>query len=687
MLVMVLEAVRQIAGTDQAIEGICLKNVRFDKALLVPSTDRGVETNLFLRKEKVEEGDFSVWSTFRICSYHNSEWVENCTGSVSVQYESGQAGHNGIKEATEKEEMKERLALFHTCTSRCKNKVNTSQLYDVLRDSGYQFGETFQVLHEAKFGPPNLSSTLIDPTDIVNKLPDYRVQDHLIHPTTLDGVLQSVSVILTRGGEKSISSVYPTQIQELWISGHFNSYSKARRIMTSTTAEVKGFRTVEAAISVMDVANDEICISIEGFRATSHATLDSSASDQQAHRRLSYQVGWKADIDLLGHDQLERFCFAASDGFRTPCTSTNQELELACLCFMEQAVSQVAAAEVQCSTPHLQKYYQWMEHQVRQPQESSWLHSYLQSNANMRMKHDNGQAFVHLANEDSNAKLICTVGRKLPAILRGEMDPLDLLFNTGLAPDAYQHLAKTDPNYPRVTAYLDAIAHKNPGMRILEIGAGTGGTTEPVLRALSHQEPNAGGVPRFREYTFTDISPSFFEKARSRFQEWSDRMVFNVLDVEKDPASQGYEPEAYDLVIAANVIGSHGSLSGPTLTCQQQVLHATANLSTTAQNTRRLLKPFVKPSTFHRIASSNIIPSSGGKLILLEQTNLDVRRLSFAFGILPGWWLSKLCRDVSGLQRGSLVTQARKSIACGRPLLRNNAGMKYCLPMGSLGLT
>lgn len=50
------------------------------------------------------------------------------------------------------------------------------------------------------------------------------------------------------------------------------------------------------------------------------------------------------------------------------------------------------------------------------------------------------------------------------------------------------------------------------------------------------------------------------------------------------------------------------------------VLHATTDLNTTLSNTRKLLK-------------------AGGKLVLLEPCNLSCARLSFVFGLLPGWWL------------------------------------------------
>ena len=85
-------------------------------------------------------------------------------------------------------------------------------------------------------------------------------------------------------------------------------------------------------------------------------------------------------------------------------------------------------------------------------------------------------------------------------------------------------------------------------MRILEIGAGTGGMTETALQALTLP----GGIRLFSTYTFTDISPGFFQAARERFSGY-EGINYQVLDISRDPIEQDFDAEQYDLVIAANV--------------------------------------------------------------------------------------------------------------------------------------
>ena len=173
-------------------------------------------------------------------------------------------------------------------------------------------------------------------------------------------------------------------------------------------------------------------------------------------------------------------------------------------------------------------------------------------------------------------------------ILVGEDDLLSRFYSDGLGCDELASILE------EVTGLL---VHKNTDMKILEIGAGTGGTTSPVLSVLGGID---GNEKRFSEYFYTDISLGFFENARERFKKWRG-IEYKILDIERSPVDQGFEEGSYDVIFAGDV------------------LHATKSMKQTMANVRRLLKP-------------------GGKLIMVEITN-ELLRLPFIMGILPGWWL------------------------------------------------
>ncbi|KAE8827125.1 hypothetical protein HRS9139_08297 [Pyrenophora teres f. teres] len=120
---------------------------------------------------------------------------------------------------------------------------------------------------------------------------------------------------------------------------------------------------------------------------------------------------------------------------------------------------------------------------------------------------------------------------------------------------------------------------------------GTAGCTKAVFSL----------VDSFASYTFTDVSSAFFPTVQKVFEGRASEMKYQVLDVGKDPMSQGFHPQSYDVIIAS------------------MVLHVTKDLVQTMQNIRRLLKP-------------------GGYLLIQEGFTNDVGRTGAIFGAFPDWW-------------------------------------------------
>jgi len=193
--------------------------------------------------------------------------------------------------------------------------------------------------------------------------------------------------------------------------------------------------------------------------------------------------------------------------------------------------------------------------------------------------------------------LLGRCGPDITGVLTGTVDPIQLIFPEdqwdlivnyyveGFAFKKYNDLAT------RVVTELLNNIPEDQTLRILEIGAGTGGMTQAVLPLLP-----AGRT----EYYYTDVSHVFMLKAQQRFARYP-FVQYKLLDIEKDPAEQGFDINSFDLVIASDVI------------------HATRNLKTTFKNVKRLL-------------------ASEGILTMLEVTNSPVY-LDFIFGMTEGWWL------------------------------------------------
>ncbi|ANY08120.1 non-ribosomal peptide synthetase [Pseudonocardia sp. HH130630-07] len=136
-------------------------------------------------------------------------------------------------------------------------------------------------------------------------------------------------------------------------------------------------------------------------------------------------------------------------------------------------------------------------------------------------------------------------------LLDGTQNPFELLFPQGRTDRAqaiYRDTAIFRYLNHAAAALLNRIAaaHDRGPLRVLEIGAGTGATTEAVLPLLAGHDV---------DYLFTDISPFFLAEARERFAD-GDRVRFALFDVDEDHRAQGLAPNSFDVVLCAGVLSS-----------------------------------------------------------------------------------------------------------------------------------
>lgn len=196
-------------------------------------------------------------------------------------------------------------------------------------------------------------------------------------------------------------------------------------------------------------------------------------------------------------------------------------------------------------------------------------------------------------------------GTHLTEILQGKETGVKLIFGSAKGRDLVSKLYGSWPlnvlYYNTMASLLERLAEKLPRnqgqLKILEMGAGTAGTTKILLPRLAKL-----GVPI--EYTFTDLSPSFVTAARKQSKEY-DFIRFRAHNIVSAPADDLIGSQ--HLIIASNAV------------------HATHDLSVSATNIRRALQP-------------------GGALLMLEMTR-PVVFIDIIFGLFEGWWLFSDGRD------------------------------------------
>lgn len=144
--------------------------------------------------------------------------------------------------------------------------------------------------------------------------------------------------------------------------------------------------------------------------------------------------------------------------------------------------------------------------------------------------------------EASNAtdQLLIRVGQNLAAILRGEVTPLELMMEGDLLNQSYSDEGASKIRIAQHAGMLSELyAMKQPGAKVLEVGAGTGGGTSVVLEAFEARARKEGLVGSLLgHYTFTDISQGFFAAAREKFAAWDGIIEFKQLNIEEDPTTQ-----------------------------------------------------------------------------------------------------------------------------------------------------
>ncbi|GII57280.1 polyketide synthase [Planotetraspora thailandica] len=148
----------------------------------------------------------------------------------------------------------------------------------------------------------------------------------------------------------------------------------------------------------------------------------------------------------------------------------------------------------------------------------------------------------------AQSALAVRAGRCLPELLAGRRAGSDVLGSGGghELMEQFHDVGPVNLFTNRIArALVDQIVRRWPAdrpLRVLEAGAGTGGTTAMLLPVLP--------ADRTR-YLVTDLAEGALTRLRQRFAGF-DFVDYAVLDLDADPIEQGLAAGGFDLVVAAN---------------------------------------------------------------------------------------------------------------------------------------
>ncbi|KAL1841095.1 hypothetical protein VTJ49DRAFT_7426 [Mycothermus thermophilus] len=526
--------------SGRLIQGYCLRDVDIINALVVPETSEGVELQLSLRPCGDRMLDMKDWCEFVVQSVDmDSKWTDHCKGLIMVEYQDKSLPHlNDLGQPLN--------------DAAYRIRIRPQDLYASLRAGGISHGPLFQNLHSIRTRSKQ-SVAVFTVADSASSMPHRHQHPHVVHPTTLDSVFQAAYSALP-GVDHSLGSPKVPSSPSPVITISNLTYTSIGPSPPTTTPSW----------------------TLEKFTTPTWIPHPSFLPASHFPSLLSTPLPADEATHLL-------------------------DLRRACHHYITSALSQLTPSDIPNLAPHHRKFYLWMLHQSNlartgrlAPGSQTWATT---------PPEEQEQLLSRVWSATANGEMVCRLGEAILPTLRGEVAPLELMLEGGLLTRYYAEGLKWARANRKLGEMVAAWVRAMPfgrRVRVLEVGAGTGGATAEVLAGL---EREGHGREAVGLYEFTDVSSGFFEKARERFEGWGDVMRFRKLDVENDVVEQGFEEGGYDVVVAC------------------QVLHATRNMERTMRNVRRLLRP-------------------GGKLFIMDTTR-DQMDVQFVFGFLPGWWLSE----------------------------------------------
>jgi acyl transferase domain-containing protein/SAM-dependent methyltransferase len=609
-VIAVVEAARQLADPDAKLSGFRLRDVNMKRALIVPDTKEGIEVMLtFKPVDESSVGTSAHWRRFQVVTYNPNanDWIEHCTGYVAVDYEA--SAPNPVDQGREAQHDTERwVAAYTAAEEQCQSPWDFTKAYERMARVGLNFGPLFQNCSDVRgtFDQSGQTMGSVTVPNVASVMPKGLVSPHLMHPACMDSLMHyALAAIMDATGKNKLEvAMVPRFIKDIWISATQNSEPGHVYRAHSQTRKI-AFEKFSTDVVVWDGPTREPRIAWRGIEAS---PLDSAAQSSLGDSKMCHEIEWIPYVDMyLEGGDVATFAEMPKPDLEADkaAIEVDSRMQLASVLLVLDALQELDGKMPAATQGHLCRYFDWMKHVESDLQIGKVAG--IQASDVERLRNDSAakaELYKQSASDTAFGELAVRMGSNIVPVLRGETDPLQLMFGEDDILDrVYKRTATLNDLPAQQKAYLNVLAKHEANLHVLEIGAGTGSSTAQLLDALAPIADDGVSIASsVSHYMYTDVSAAFFEQARQKFQPYTNIMEYQVLDAEQDITKQeGFELESYDLIVAQNVI------------------HTTTDLIKTLSNLRRLLKP-------------------GGRLLLQEGTRQDYYWSGLSFGQLSGWW-------------------------------------------------
>ncbi len=528
------------------------------------------------------------------------------TFSIQSKFEAGASWSTHVVGSMRGERTESSFATSAWETSTLPN-VGLDTFYGHMADMGLRYGEEFRPIRELSAGTGKSSGRVSLGAAISPRAAEYP-----LHPVLFDGALQIFSAGAATIEGRTAGLRLPVRFARILFLRSPGASSLVRAGVKQANDEF-----VEGGIDLFDETGRP-CVRIDGFRAISVEGAKRTGKTGKG-RDVTYHVAWEnrptgprpaspAPVALTRlHEVAQRALYEVLD------LRGRANLDAASAAGDELTAAQVASglramgAEGSFTAKSLgiaesmrRSFVQLMDNLVKQGLLSREGSGYQTTPAFIQaadsapglLSASLGKYPGHLP----EALLCGATCAELGPIMRGEKEAVQVLFTSGgadLLDQFYGDGLVTSPWLAAIGSAVAEAARQLPegrGLRILEIGAGTGGLASQVLPLIER------GV---HSYVFSDVSAAFFPAARQKLAAYPE-VEFHTFDLEKPGNEQEFDLGSFDIILGTNVI------------------HAVSDVRYALRNINQLLAP-------------------GGSLLFVDVATPHLW-LNAVFGLTSGWW-------------------------------------------------
>jgi len=449
--------------STKEIAGYRLRDIDILQALVVPDNADGIEIQTVLRPVSDKTIGVKGWKHFEVFSVTvDNQWAQHAKGLIMAEFDTSADG------PPVKFDMKRKNIRGYA------RRIDPNDMFAGLRSVGINHGPIFQnmksIVQSGK-EKRSVSTFVVADTTVPNDLPRH----HVLHPTTLDSVVQAAYTALPGAGSRQDSPRVPRSIEKLWVSSHI-SHDAGHIFKAYSSLSRADAQSIQANISLTTDDGDDggdaddtatPMLEIQGLLCQS---LGRSAVPEQAKewgKEVCSNIEWAPDMSLALPATLESIKKQLSRTVDPDESRIIMDLRRVCIYFIQDALAALTISDVDQLDVHHVKFYTWMQDQLQLaslgllgPGSAEWALDRV-SERELR---------IDLATKASvNGEMVCHLGPHLADMLRHTKAPLELMMEEKLLYRYYGEALKSERCFSQVASLLRQVVHKNPRARILEV--------------------------------------------------------------------------------------------------------------------------------------------------------------------------------------------------------------------------